>query len=456
MFHENDVTDITTLTQEVYSVSQLNREVRELIESGFRRIWVEAEISNVSAPSSGHMYFTLKDAAAQVRCAMFRGQNARLSFKPANGMQVLVCAEVSLYEARGDYQLIVSHMEPAGDGRLRMAFEQLKQKLQAEGLFDSARKKAIPAWPKRLGVITSPTGAAIRDVLTVLKRRFPRLPVLIYPVPVQGDQAAPQIAAAIDLACARAECDVLLITRGGGSLEDLWAFNEELVARAIARCTLPTLSAIGHEIDFTMADFVADLRAPTPSAAAEIISPHREQWQAQISTWQQRLMRQLIQKLRVVRDRITLAHKRIQRLHPSQQLRSRAQKIDDLEQRQQRAQLQHCAQWRARLAQLNLRLHAQNPRQQLLLHKAQILTQFSQRLQHVIQQRLHHHHTRWAILAKSLDSISPLATLSRGYAIVRDHQGQLIRTAHQVESGAELRISLHQGTLSCRVESTQT
>ncbi|MGA7800973.1 MAG: exodeoxyribonuclease VII large subunit, partial [Gammaproteobacteria bacterium] len=279
--------------RDVYSVGRLNREVRAALEAGFALLWVEGELSNVARPASGHLYLTLKDAQAQVRCAMFRNRCQFLGFTPQNGMQVLVRARVSLYEPRGDFQLIIEHMEEAGDGALLRAFEALKQRLSKEGLFEEARKRPIPTLPRRVGVVTSPIGAAIRDILSVLRRRFPALPVLIYPVPVQGTDAAPQIAAAVRRASERADCDVLIVTRGGGSLEDLWAFNEELVARAIHDSAIPVVSGVGHEIDFTIADFVADRRAPTPSAAAELVSPDQAEWLAQLRALDARLLQRL-------------------------------------------------------------------------------------------------------------------------------------------------------------------
>ena len=251
----------------VYSVSELNQTIRGLLESEFPLIWVEGEISNLAQPSSGHMYFSLKDESAQVRCAMFRGRNQFLRFTPENGQKVVIRARVSLYEARGEFQLIAEHMEDAGAGALQRAFEELKARLAAEGLFDESLKQDIPELPTRIGVITSPTGAAIRDVLSVLQRRFPAIPVLVYPVPVQGDGAAEKIVATLQLASKRKDCDVLLLVRGGGSLEDLWSFNEEIVARAIVASEIPVVCGVGHEVDFTIADFAADVRAPTPSAA---------------------------------------------------------------------------------------------------------------------------------------------------------------------------------------------
>ncbi|HEU4485077.1 MAG TPA: exodeoxyribonuclease VII large subunit, partial [Povalibacter sp.] len=269
--------------RDVYSPTRLNREARTLLERGFPVLWIEGEMSNLSRPSSGHWYFSIKDEGAQLRCAMFRQRNLLARFTPRDGQVVLLRGRISLYEPRGDYQFLVDHIEEAGEGALRRRFELLKTRLAAEGLFATERKRPLPKHPARIGVVTSPSGAAIRDVLHVLRRRFCSIPVLIYPVPVQGAGAATQIAAAIRLASARADCDVLILARGGGSLEDLWSFNEEVVARAIAACTIPIVSGVGHEVDFTIADFVADLRAPTPSGAAELVAPDCKEWARHLS-----------------------------------------------------------------------------------------------------------------------------------------------------------------------------
>src|SRR5271167_2003565 len=290
--------------RDVYSVSRLNREVRVLLERGFASLWLEAEISNFSRPSSGHWYFSLKDAAAQVRCAMFRQRNMLCSFTARDGQKVLVRARIGLYEPRGEYQLIVDHMEDAGLGALKRLFEELSAKLKQEGLFDAERKRPLPSLPRRIGIITSPTGAAVRDILHVLARRFPAAAVLIYPVAVQGAQAAPEIIAALKLAGRRAECDVLILARGGGSLEDLWAFNDEALARAIAASPIPVVSGIGHEVDVTIADFAADVRAPTPSAAAEIVVPDADEWLASLSRLGQRLQRALRHGMDAQRERL--------------------------------------------------------------------------------------------------------------------------------------------------------
>ena len=265
---------LTEEQRDIYSITRLNREVRAVLEDSFPpSLWVRGEISNLAQPGSGHIYFSLKDKHSQVRCAMFRSANRHLRFAPENGREVLVRAGVSLYEGRGEFQLIVESMEPAGAGALQQAFEELKQRLLEEGLFADEHKQPLPAFPGTIGIITSPTGAAVRDIIHVLERRYARAGVIVYPVPVQGEGSAQQIAQAVDVANQRRECDVLILARGGGSLEDLWSFNEEIVARAIHHSVIPVVSGIGHEIDFTIADFVADQRAPTPSAAAEMVSP---------------------------------------------------------------------------------------------------------------------------------------------------------------------------------------
>src|SRR3990172_11056784 len=304
--------------RDIYSISRLNHEVRGMLEADFPMIWVEGEISNIARPSSGHLYFSLKDETAQVRCAMFRTRSRHIGLNPDNGMQVLARARVSLYEPRGDFQLIVEQMEETGDGALRRAFELLKQRLSAEGLFDPAHKIPLPALPRQIGIITSPSGAAIRDILHVLKRRFPALPVLIYSIPVQGASAAPEIARMINLAAQRNECDVLILARGGGSLEDLWAFNEEMVARAIYHCPIPIITGIGHEIDFTIADFAADVRAPTPSAAAELVSPDRAQMLHVVKNVEARLAHLARAMLARQRERLTWLQRRL--VHPGRRV----------------------------------------------------------------------------------------------------------------------------------------
>ncbi len=436
----------------VYSVSRLNAEVRLLLEGEFPRVWVEGEISNLARPASGHIYFTLKDERAQIRCAMFRGNNRRLGFQPRNGMQVLVRASLSLYEARGDYQLLVDRMEEAGDGALRRAFEALKARLAAEGLFDPARRRPLPGLPRRIGVVTSPSGAAIRDILSVLGRRFPAIPVRIYPVPVQGAEAAGRIAAALALADRRRDCDLLILARGGGSLEDLWPFNEEVVARAIAACGLPVVTGVGHETDFTIADFAADLRAPTPSAAAEAVVPDRAEWLARVEKLEERLQRGLAQRRQGLRTALAhLAH-RLQRCHPGHRLQQQGQRLDELDQRLRRALSGRLQTARQRLAASEGRLRQQHPRQRIqalrnrlegLGHRA------GQAMDHALERR----RSRLAGLARALDAISPLSTLDRGYAIVsRLADGRVLRDAAEVRPGDTVEARLARGRLRCRVD----
>src|SRR5687768_17491538 len=319
--------------RDVYMPGRLNREARALLERGLPSLWLEGEISNLSRPSSGHWYFSLKDESAQLRCAMFRQRNMMARFTPKDGMHVLTRGRVSLYEPRGEYQFIADHMEEAGEGVLRRRFEQLKSKLAAEGLFDTNRKKPLPRLPKRIGVVTSPTGAAVRDVLNILRRRFCTIPVLIYPVQVQGTSAAAQIAATIRMASARAECDVLIVARGGGSLEDLWSFNEEVVARAIFDCQIPIVSGVGHEVDFTIADFVADVRAPTPSGAAELVAPDCNEWTRSVEILGRRVRTAIVRGLASRQQRLVWLERRLAQVHPGVELRQKAQRLDELEQR---------------------------------------------------------------------------------------------------------------------------
>jgi exodeoxyribonuclease VII large subunit len=438
--------------RDVYSVSRLNAEARQLLERGFARIWLEGELSNVARPASGHLYFTLKDATAQIGAVMFRNRNRLLKFKPEEGMQVVVRAQVSLYEARGNYQLIVEQMEEAGDGALRRAFEELKNRLAAEGLFDEALKKPLPALPARIGVITSPGGAAIRDVLTVLKRRFPAIPVLVYPVPVQGKQAATEIATAIDTASRRNECDVLILTRGGGSLEDLWSFNEEVVVRAIHACEIPLVSAIGHEIDFTIADFVADQRAPTPSAAAELVSPDQMEWRGQIQTLQQQLAQTIQLQIENWRNNLGWLNKQMKYLHPGQYLRQHLQRLDELEQRRNAAFRSRFSDLQSKAQTLHVQLQRVTPRhriRELALtcdNLARQIRQFARSMLEKKQQVL-------AGACRTLNSISPLATLDRGYAIVSLLPKRIIlHKATSSRPGDRVEARLASGVLECTVD----
>lgn len=438
--------------REVLSISQLNQQARLLLEGNFPMIWVEGEISNLVRPASGHIYFTLKDSQSQVRCAMFRGRNSRLNFAPDNGMQLLARAKVSLYEGRGDYQLIIEHLEPTGDGQLRRAFEALQKKLHKEGLFADDHKQVLPELPQQIGVITSATGAAVRDVLKVLRGRFPSIPVIIYPSSVQGDKAAGEIVTAIELANRRKECDVLLLVRGGGSLEDLWPFNEEIVARAIYASKIPLVSGVGHEIDFTIADFVADHRAPTPSAAAEYVSPDQQQYLQQYKHLEQRLYRVMAKQLHNFRLALVNLRKRLQ--HPGQRLQQQAQRLDNIELQLQRA-IEHVIQLkRAGFQQKNEQFKRSNPLlivssyQQLLVHsKQQLHASMSKNLKQVQHQLVE--------ISRALDAISPLATLHRGYSITRKENGSVIRDIAQVKTGEKIATKLAKGTIQCTIDALE-
>ena len=441
-----------TSAREIYTVSRLNLEARGLLEARFPLIWVEGELSNVSSPASGHLYFTLKDPHAQVRAAMFRSRNRHLGFTPHAGMQVLARARVSLYEARGDYQLIAEHMEEAGEGALRRAFDELKHRLAEEGLFDAERKRPIPAHPRCLGVITSTTGAALRDVVSVLARRFPALPVYVYPVSVQGAAAAPSIVAALARANRERRCDTLLLVRGGGSLEDLWAFNEELVARAIYASELPVVCGVGHETDITIADFAADLRAPTPSAAAELVSPDAAQLQRRLALLAESLKQRLHAGVQQNLHRLESLQGRLVRQHPLRRLQQHAQRIDELELRLhqgiRRQQLLHTS----RLQTLQATLAARSPALTLAA-QAKRLDQLLQALHRTQHERMQREQSRLAALGRTLSAVSPLATLQRGYAIALK-PGSLapLRDAGQARIDERLELRLARGRLFCRIE----
>jgi len=442
--------------RDIYSVSRLNRAARELLEAGFARLWVEGEISNLSRPASGHLYFTLKDAQAQVNCALFRNRALQLGFRPENGQQVVVQAQVSLYEPRGNYQLIVNHMEEAGDGALRRAFEQLKQRLHGEGLFDPQHKRPLPAVPRCIGVITSPSGAAIRDVLTVLRRRFPAIPVILYPVQVQGEAAAPQIVSALRTAQQRNECDVLLLTRGGGSLEDLWPFNEEIVARAVHACTIPVVSAVGHEIDIVISDFVADRRAATPSAAAELLSPDQRDVSARMLQLENRLRGRLQQHLQRAAERLAWLARRVQQCHPGRRLQQQAQRLDELEQRLRRAWLQRLAQLRASLNAAHARLLRHSPIHLLQSLQAQA-ERLAQRLVYSISLQASRRRQQLAVLSRALETVSPLATLQRGYSITLNlKDGRVLVDSAQASVGDTLETRLAHGRVYSRITDVKT
>jgi exodeoxyribonuclease VII large subunit len=438
--------------RDVYSVSRLNKEVRLMLESGLPVLWLEGELSNFAAPASGHWYFSLKDANAQVRCAMWRQRNQQLRFRPKDGMHVLVRARVGLYEPRGEYQLLVEHMEEGGEGALKREFEKLKAKLAAEGLFDADRKRALPAVPRRIGVVTSPTGAAIHDILRVLKLRFPAAAVLLYPTAVQGAAAVPEIVRAIECASRRAECDVLIVARGGGSLEDLWCFNDERVSRAIAACRIPTVSGVGHEVDVTIADFVADLRAPTPSAAAQVVVPDKSTWLEALVQLEARFAAAVGRQIRTHHVALATLAQRLKISHPGARLAQHSQRLDDLETRMRLALRSAVLARQQRLEQATARLWRENPRHRLEALCAQAAT-LRQRLGSAIRDQLTRLDQRLAIAGRTLDAVSPLATLSRGFATVtRVDDGKLLRDAHDAPPGTEIETRLARGRLRARVE----
>ena len=437
--------------RDVYSVSRLNREVRVLLERGFGSLWLEAEISNFARPSSGHWYFSLKDAAAQVRCAMFRQRNMLCAFTAKDGQKVLVRARIGLYEPRGEYQLIVDHMEDAGLGALKRQFEELSAKLAAEGLFAADRKRPLPGLPKRIGIITSPTGAAVRDILHVLARRFPAAAVLIYPVPVQGAQAAEEIVAALNLAGRRAECDVLILARGGGSLEDLWSFNDERLARAIVASPIPVITGVGHEIDFTIADFAADVRAPTPSAAAELVVPDAEEWLNSFVQFGTRLQRGVNRRLEEHGARLRWLTGRAALVSPAARLTAQAQKLDDLEQSLVRAMRRRLQERRERLRWLTGRASLMSPATRLTQQHLRLDT-LDQRLQRGWRQAIHSRHEKLQPLMRTLNAVSPLATLERGYAIVSIDGGEILRNASDANPGTLIEARLAKGTIRAKVE----
>jgi exodeoxyribonuclease VII large subunit len=441
----------TAANRDIYSVSRLNREVRVLLERGFGSLWLEAEISNLAKPSSGHWYFSLKDATAQVRCCMFRQRNMLCTFAARDGQKVLVRARIGLYEPRGEYQLVIDHMEDSGLGALKRQFEELSAKLASEGLFAAERKRALPMIPKRIGIITSPSGAAIRDILHVLARRFAAVPVLIYPVAVQGAAAAAEITAAVRLAGRRAECDVLILARGGGSLEDLWAFNDEALARAIVASPIPIVSGIGHEIDFTIADFAADVRAPTPSAAAEIAVPDGAEYLASLGRLARRLQRGLLRRVEAQRERLRWLMGRAARVSPTAKLSQQTQRLDDLEQRMCRALRQILADRRSLLGDRRSRLWQSSPAARVRSTAARHAALYA-RLRTAALASLHLARARLSPLVRTLNAVSPLATLDRGYAIVSRENGGILRNAADAPPGMIVEARLAVGKIRAKVE----
>lgn len=436
----------------VLTPSQLNTLARDLLEGSFPLIWVEGELSNVSRPSSGHLYFVLKDERAQVRCAMFKPKSSWLKFIPREGVHVLARGRLTLYEARGEYQLVLDHMEEAGEGALRRAFEEMKAKLAVEGLFDSARKRPLPHFARRIGVITSPSGAAVRDVLSVLARRFPLVEAEVLPVQVQGAAAAPQIVRMLQRAAASGRYDVILLTRGGGSLEDLWSFNDERLARAIAASPVPVVSAVGHETDFSLSDFAADLRAPTPSVAAELLVPSRDDLMRRLRALDARLRNLQMQRVRAAMQRADRAALRLNALRPRARLDALCRRQGDALRRLAAAWQRRLERERARVRHADAVLRAAHP-QRRIARLRERLAAVSSRPQAAIVRRLGNETLRLRGLARSLETVSPLATVARGYTILRHPDGRVVRSVLDAAPGDRLEARLVDGTLPLKVDS---
>lgn len=436
---------------DIYTVSRLNSEVRLALELQFKQLWLVGEVSNFVAASSGHWYFSLKDQAAQVKVAMFKQANRFASLQPRNGQQVLIRARISVYEPRGEYQLLADVIEPAGDGLLKQQYERLKAQLALEGLLAPERKKNLPATVKKVGVITSPTGAAIRDILTVLARRAPALEVILYPSQVQGAQAATQLSHALHKAITRNEVDVLILGRGGGSLEDLWCFNDEQFVRQIAACPLPTVSAVGHEIDFTLADFVADIRAATPSQAAEIVSPDQRYQFELLLKLEARLTQAMQTNLRSKAPRLSHLQQRLELQDPARRLHQQQQQLDEVELKLAKLLVRQLDNLTVKLEHLTHRLLKQNPALSVSKQQHQ-LAQLQVRLKQSMQLQLERRTQQWLLFSSRLNTVSPLATLHRGYSISFDASGQVMSHIQQASEGAPLVTRLTDGTIYSKIE----
>ncbi len=433
----------------IWTVSALNFEVKTLLNRGLGTLWIEGEISNFACPASGHWYFTLKDDKAQCRAAMFRGRNSRVGFQPQNGQKVLLRAQATLYEARGEFQLVVDHLEDAGVGELMRRYEQLKAKLNQEGLFDASLKKPLPRHPRKIALVTSATGAAIRDVLSVIARRAPHIPVVVFPTPVQGETAAAQIRQALQRVVDYGECDVVLLVRGGGSLEDLWSFNDEALARDIAALPIPVVTGVGHEIDFTIADFVADLRAPTPSVAAESITPDINELMQGIDDRVARLLGQLEWRLGKARERLGYLQRALDQQHPTRQFAQLRLRLEhaygSLLKRQQSTLLDY--RHRLHLCQSKLARHHPEVRIGRLDER---LAHLLERHQAAMRQRLLLARHQLSLQSRSLDALSPLKTLARGFATV-SKQDKLVTSVRQLAPGDDVRIRLADGEAGAKI-----
>jgi len=439
-----------TPKQHILQVSELTKKVRFLLESELYTVWLCGEISNFISASSGHWYLSLKDSKSQVRCAMFKGNNAKVRIKPANGQQVLVKARVSLYEPRGEFQLVLEQMEDAGEGLLRQQYDALKNSLNAEGLFAQSIKKAIPKNITTVGVVTSPTGAAIKDILSVLQRRNPSINVIIYPALVQGDMAKQDISLAIEKANTRQECDVLIVGRGGGSLEDLWSFNEEIVVRAISQCNIPVISAVGHEIDTTLADYVADVRAPTPSAAAEIVSNDVSEVTKKITLTKQRLHSAILRKLTLAQQTIAQYQRHLYRSHPEQQLLVQSQKADELKSRLIQACQRTLTNKKQQPLHLNAALQHLSPEIKIK-HQQEKVGQLLSRLTTANDKQLSQRKQTFVSLIEQLQLVSPLATIARGYSVSRDSKGNILRSIREVKADDMVSIEVSDGQIKAKV-----
>lgn len=435
---------------DIYSVSRLNSEVRLTLELQFQTLWLQGEVSNFVAAASGHWYFSLKDSAAQVKCAMFKMANRNSSFRPQNGQQVLIRARISVYEPRGEYQLLAEFIETAGAGLLKQQFEQLKAQLQAEGLFDPERKKPLPAQVQRVGVITSPTGAAVRDIVTVLNRRAPGIEVIVYPSQVQGETAAAQLRNMLSSAIRRNEVDVLIIGRGGGSLEDLWCFNDEALCRAVAACPIPIVSAVGHEIDFALTDFVADMRAATPSAAAELVSPDQSHLLDRILQLKNRLLQAQRSRMQQVAPKLLNLSQRLLALHPKRRLQQQQQRLDELQLRLSASAKRAVQAAQQQQQYLDKSLRQLSPAKTLLAH-TQHINQLERRLINAQQLQLKQSKQQLAQLSSQLNTVSPLATLARGYSITFDEKQQVVISSSQLKAGDKVAIKLAEGGFDAEV-----
>ncbi len=433
------------------TVSELNRQARQLLERGIAKVWVEGEISNLARPASGHVYFTLKDAKAQLRCAWFKQRQRGPTIQLVNGDKMLALGKVGIYETRGEYQMVVERMEPIGEGELRRRFELLKIKLQGEGLFDEDRKRELPSLPSRIGIVTSPSGAAVRDILSVLNRRFPLVPVVVYPTAVQGDAAAGEIVAAIKSATTRDECDVLIVSRGGGSLEDLWPFNEEIVARAIGDCPIPVVSAVGHEVDFTIADFVADLRAPTPSGAAELVVPDQDEWQRMIASTAGRIAALSRSHLERTAQTVDWLSKRLGQSSPASIVARQKAWLSNLQQVMTGAMRYSLTKLSGDLERARSRLLQRSPALRVQGSVAR-LNSLKHRLVTSGRDQVIRRRNQLELVARGLHSVSPPATLDRGYAIVTDGKtGQVVTDAGTLKKGDSISARLSVGSVDATV-----